>query len=73
MISDGDKKFLADLEKAAQKEARAKAREAAAAEALANPPTDSNPEADEPNPDLAESEEEVDEVTQLIEKEEAEN
>jgi len=41
MISDGDKKFLADLEKAAQKEARAKAREAARAEALENPPTDS--------------------------------
>lgn len=73
MISDGDKKFLADLEKAAQKETRAKAREAAAAEALANPPTDSNPENEEPNPDLAESEEEVDEVTQMIEKEEAEN
>lgn len=39
---------------------------------MAHPPTDENNE-EEPNPDLAESEEEVDEVTQMIEKEEAEN
>lgn len=73
MISDKDKKFLADLDKTKRREARAKAREAAAAELLANPPTDSQAEAEEPNPDLADSEEEVDEVTLMIQKEEAEN
>lgn len=73
MISEKDKKFLADLEKAARREARSKAREVAAAELLANPPTDSNADAEEPNPELADSEEEVDEVTLMIQKEEAEN
>lgn len=38
MISDSDKKYLADLEKAAQKLARAKAREEAQKAAAEQPP-----------------------------------
>lgn len=67
MITEEDNKFLANLEKIKQKELRAKAREAAAAEAEANPPGES--QGDEPNAsnkDLQESEEEIDEVTQMI-------
>ena len=47
MITEEDNKFLADIEKIKQKELRAKAREAAAAEAEANPPGES--QGDEPN------------------------
>jgi hypothetical protein len=42
MITEEDNKFLANLEKIKQKELRAKAREAAAAEAEANPPAESD-------------------------------
>jgi hypothetical protein len=42
MITEEDNKFLAKLEKIKQKELRAKAREAAAAEAEANPPAESD-------------------------------
>lgn len=71
MITDEDNKFLANLEKMRQKELRQKAREAAAAEAEANPPEEG--EEPVPNKELEESEEEVDEVTQMINQREQEN
>lgn len=66
MITEEDNKFLANLEKIKQKELRAKAREAAAAEAEANPPAESDGQEPASNKDLQESEEEIDEVTQMI-------
>ena len=75
MISDDDRKYLANLEKMAQKEARAKAR-AEAAQAAAEQEASGEPvegeEAEKPQ-ELQESEEEVDEVTLMIQKEEQEN
>ena len=73
MISDEDKKFLSNLEKLAAKEERARRREAARAELEANPPAEGEEEARSVNKDLLESEEEVDEITQIINKTEAEN
>ena len=71
MISDDDKKFLANLEKKAAKEARAKARAEAAAKAA-----DEGASAEQSAPDDQKSkveaevsEEEVDEVDILIQKE----
>ena len=52
MITEEDNKFLANLEKIKQKELRAKAREAAAAEAEANPPAESDGQEPASNKDL---------------------
>jgi len=71
MITDDDKKFLLGLKKAAEKEARAKARELAAQNAEEEAPPEDGEEKKEAL-DI-ESEEEVDELTLLIQKEEKEN
>ena len=75
MISDDDRKYLANLEKMALKEAKAKAK-AEAAQASAENEASHDP-ADQEKPEATqeehESEEEVDEVTLMILKEEQEN
>ena len=71
MITDDDKKFLANLEKIAAKAARQKARAEAAAQAEAEGQEEG--EEGKPDPAQLESEEEVDEITLLIQKEEKEN
>lgn len=69
MITDEDKKYLANLEKLAAKAARRKARAEAAVAAEA----EGSVEEANPVPAQVESEEEVDEITLLIQKEEKEN
>jgi len=66
MITDSDKKFLADLEKQALKEEKARAKESAA-QAEAPTPSDQEDEAEHKN---EQSEEEVDEITKIILQEE---
>ena len=72
MISDDDRKYLANLEKQAQKEAKAKAKAEAALAAAEN--ENSQDPVDGEKPEAAqeeqESEEEIDEVTLMIIKEE---
>ena len=69
MITDEDKKYLANLEKLAAKAARRKARaEAAVAAEAEGSVAEANPV-----PAQVESEEEVDEITLLVQKEEKEN
>ena len=76
MISDDDKKFLANLQKIAQKEARAKARAEAAQAAAENEGAADNADGEDAEagePEDVQSEEEVDEVTLMILKEEQEH
>ena len=70
MIADSDRMFLANLNKAAQKEARAFARSEAALNAPLSPKDEAENAPDQEN---LESEEEVDEITQMIHTEELQN
>ena len=73
MISDDDRKFLANLEKAAAKEARAKARAEAAAKAaeaeVSGEATGKDEDKSVADPTAEDSPEEVDEVDLMIERE----